>query len=290
VTRRRVIPLVLAVVGLLAVVAVAARGRPLSSHGSGNGGLPHTFWDFAFTTLLILVVLTLLVGAWALMYIRRDPEKPKSFGSRTARALAILIGVAVLVFFVGRHIDLFHLLHPHAKKAHPTHTPTPRSPKGRLPKPGSRSPHFRWAELAVVLGVLALVASAAFASRARRGMPRWGREAEAAALVAALDESLDDLRAEPDLRRAIVAAYARMEAVLGRAGLPRRPSEAPLEYLARALLALDASAGAVRRLTDLFEWARFSQHEPEPSMRDEAVDALVAIRDELRAADPVGAR
>jgi hypothetical protein len=41
----------------------------------------------------------------------------------------------------------------------------------------------------------------------------------------------------------------------------------------------------VRRLTDLFEWARFSHHEPEPSMRDDAVDALVAVRDELRASD-----
>ena len=38
----------------------------------------------------------------------------------------------------------------------------------------------------------------------------------------------------------------------------------------------------MHRLTDLFEWAKFSQHEPEPAMRDEAIDALVAVRDELR--------
>jgi hypothetical protein len=78
-----------------------------------------------------------------------------------------------------------------------------------------------------------------------------------------------------------------METALAAAGLPREPSEAPLEYVERALLALDASADAVRRLTDLFEWARFSQHEPEPSMRDEAVDALVAVRDELRAPERI---
>jgi hypothetical protein len=104
-------------------------------------------------------------------------------------------------------------------------------------------------------------------------------------LAAALDESLDDLRADPDLRRAIVAAYARMESTLAAAGLPRHPAEAPLEYVERALLTLDTSAGAVRRLTDLFEWARFSQHEPEPWMRDDAVDALSAVRDELRASE-----
>jgi hypothetical protein len=106
-------------------------------------------------------------------------------------------------------------------------------------------------------------------------------------LAAALDESLDDLRADEDLRRAIVAAYARMETTLAAAGIPRHHAEAPLEYMERALLTLDASAPAVRRLTDLFEWARFSQHEPEPAMRDEAVDALVAVRDELRASELV---
>ena len=51
----------------------------------------------------------------------------------------------------------------------------------------------------------------------------------------ALDESLDDLRNDPDLRRAIVAAYARMEHALARAGLPRQPAEAPFEYVERAL-------------------------------------------------------
>jgi len=50
----------------------------------------------------------------------------------------------------------------------------------------------------------------------------------------------------------------------------------------RALGDLETSAESVRRLTDLFEWAKFSQHEPEPEMRDDAMDALVAVRDELR--------
>jgi len=76
-----------------------------------------------------------------------------------------------------------------------------------------------------------------------------------------------------------------METALAAAGLPRHPAEAPLEYVERALLTLHTSAGAVRRLTDLFKLARFSHHEPEPSMRDEAVDALIAVRDELRASE-----
>ena len=115
------------------------------------------------------------------------------------------------------------------------------------------------------------------------------RPETAEALAAALDESLDDLRTDPDLRRAIIAAYARMETALAAAGIPRHPAEAPLEYVERALLSLDTSAEAVRRLTELFEWARFSHHEPEPSMRDDAVDALIAVRDELRASELVPA-
>ena len=48
------------------------------------------------------------------------------------------------------------------------------------------------------------------------------------AVSAAVDESLDDLRAEPDPRRAVIAAYARLERVLAAHGLPRFAAEAPL--------------------------------------------------------------
>jgi hypothetical protein len=120
------------------------------------------------------------------------------------------------------------------------------------------------------------------AGRHAKKAPRVWRLGRGEALSLALDESIDDLRNDPDLRRAIVAAYARMEASLAQAGLPRRPSEAPFEYLDRALTALDTSAASVRRLTALFERAKFSHHEPDPAMRDEAVDALIAVRDELR--------
>jgi hypothetical protein len=145
---------------------------------------------------------------------------------------------------------------------------------------------MRWDEVVLVLVMVAGVAVVLAATRpARRPLRPW-RELSQEQVALALDESLDDLRNEPDLRRAIIAAYARMERALAVGGLPRRPSEAPFEYIARALRQLDASADAAEHLTVLFEWAKFSQHEPEPSMRDEAIEALVAVRDELRA--PVG--
>ena len=143
----------------------------------------------------------------------------------------------------------------------------------------SRPPELVRIEREITLGAAIVV----LAGRHAKKTPRVWRLGRGEALSLALDESLDDLRNDPDLRRAIVAAYARMEAALAHAGLPRRPAEAPFEYLERALTTLDTSAGSVRRLTALFEWAKFSHHEPDPAMRDEAVDALVAVRDELRA-------
>ena len=55
------------------------------------------------------------------------------------------------------------------------------------------------------------------------------------ALAQVLSETLDDLRSEPDPRKAVIGAYAKMERTLAARGFPRRESEAPLEYLGRIL-------------------------------------------------------
>jgi Domain of unknown function (DUF4129) len=279
VTWRRLVPLALAVTALIAVVAIAAHGRPLGSGGGTRGGLPLTFWDYLFTTFVIFVVLLMILGIAALLLFRRERVELASYNRRTARALAFLLGISLAVVLIGRHVNLQHLLHPNGSPPSRTATnPKGTGKNGRHRAPTeSRHVQFRWEELVVVLGLLGVLAVATrerLAPKPRRGAPE--------VLAAALDESLDDLRSDPDLRRAIVAAYARMETALAAAGVPRHNAEAPLEYVERALLTLDTSASAVRRLTDLFEWARFSHHEPEQWMRDEAVDALIAVRDELR--------
>jgi hypothetical protein len=100
-----------------------------------------------------------------------------------------------------------------------------------------------------------------------------------------LDETLDDLRAEEDPRKAVIAAYARMERALAAYGLPRSPSEAPDEYLQRIFADLDVSRLSTSRLTALFSWAKFSGHDVAPEMKQEAIEALEAVREELRAAE-----
>jgi hypothetical protein len=105
---------------------------------------------------------------------------------------------------------------------------------------------------------------------------------------AALEETLDDLRAEPDPRRAVIAAYARLERALAANGLPRSPAETQEEYLVRLLRSLDVSERAAQRLTDLFERARFSQHAVDVGMKEDAIEALEQLRDELRRARAAG--
>ena len=102
-------------------------------------------------------------------------------------------------------------------------------------------------------------------------------------VVAAVEESLETLREIPDPRRAIIAAYASMEGSMFRAGLPRRLSEAPVEYVTRILAALVGLSIDLTRLTQLFELAKFSNHEIDEPMRTEAIGALSNIREQLRA-------
>jgi hypothetical protein len=283
VTRHRLPALALIVAALVAIVAVVAHGRPLGA-SAGHGGLPSSFWDYVVTSGIILVVLVCAAVLAATLTTKPETVRPRpSHLQWFLRSLVGIIGFGLSIAIAWRYIHLSRSFQPPSSGGG-----QPPNLDLRKPVKGATSPHFVWAELAFVVGVLVLVGAVYLWTRPKR-RPWEGFRTAPEAVAAALDESLDDLRSDPDLRRAIVAAYARMEKALAAAGLPRRPAEAPLEYVERALLSLDTSGASVRRLTDLFEWARFSQHEPEPSMRDEAVDALEAVRDELRAPVQVAA-
>lgn len=116
---------------------------------------------------------------------------------------------------------------------------------------------------------------------------RQRRPAEAAyasqPIVEAVDEGIDALLAIADPRQAIIAAYASMEASLTRAGVPRKRSDTPLEFLARALAAVAGISTDAGRLTYLFEFARFSAHHVGDSMRSDALEALRNIRTRITA-------
>jgi uncharacterized protein DUF4129 len=139
--------------------------------------------------------------------------------------------------------------------------------------------------LAVALGSLALVLWAFFGER----IIAWWRGAEPsgppAALVTAVDESLDDLRLEPDVRVAIIKCYRRFEVALALSRLPRAPWQTPVEFMREVLARLPLPPGAVRALTGLFERSRFSNELLGPADGHAAWDALMAIKATLAEVD-----
>jgi Domain of unknown function (DUF4129) len=275
VTARRLVAAGGAVTALLVVAGIASHGRPLA--GGGGTGPSATFFDYFATTLFIVAAAILALVVWALA------AQPKG-GAPHARSqwhivstLLTLAAAAVVGALILRHTDLANRLRAATSGNAGRQGGQHARPNGKE----VRDPRLRWDEIAIVLALAGGTVLVVLAGR-RTLRPRpWALRREET-VSQALDESLDDLRADPDLRRAIVAAYARMERALAGAGLARRPAEAPFEYMERALTSLEASAEAARRLTALFECAKFSHHEPGPAMRDEAIDALVAVRDELR--------
>ena len=98
-----------------------------------------------------------------------------------------------------------------------------------------------------------------------------------------LDDTLDDLRAEADPRRAIIAAYARLERVLAANGVARAAvRDRRRSTFAASSPSSSLGSDAVERLTALFARAKFSQHDVDPAMKEEAIGALEQVRDELR--------
>jgi hypothetical protein len=121
-------------------------------------------------------------------------------------------------------------------------------------------------------------------------LERWWRDRDAASVSGAStessDEALDDLRAEPDARAAVVRAYGRFERALACARLPRDPWQTPSEFMRAASARLPLAAASVRRLTGLFELARFSDRPVSGPARDTACDCLDEIRSTIAAEAP----
>jgi hypothetical protein len=274
---RRLVPLGLLVAVLLAAAGIASHGRPLAG-GRGTGPTA-TFFDYVATTLILVALVFLAVAVWSVL-----SQKAAGGGAPRSRwnlltallSFALSATIAALLLHTG-FISRLRNFEQNLNKQQPTHTSRTQPPAGR----NLRNPHLRWDEIAVFIVLIAGTGILLYANRRTRRTPRSWRFGRNDEVALALDESIDDLRNDPDLRRAIIAAYARMEQALARAGIARRPAEAPFEYIERALRSLETSADGAQRLTGLFEWAKFSHHEPEPSMRDEAIAALVAVRDEL---------
>ena len=283
--------LVLAILGLAAVVVAASR-----SGGQGPSGPAGTAVTEAAIiragVILVAVAEVVVFGliAWALWPgERRARRVGHRKGSLAVAVASFLQTASVLVLFWlwlhyrarfgGSGQGLLGGLAP------------PRTFASLPGRAFAVAGGQEWLTLVIVLAVLGLAAT-----RLLRGI-RFGRRGSPLARLAgrlqeAVEESLEELEGEPDPRRAVIAAYARMERSLARVGLARARHEAAFEYLGRLLGLLDASVAPAQRLTDLYQVARFSEHPIDESMKKQAINSLFELRDELReraaAGEPVG--
>lgn len=270
----------LAPVALLVLVCVVVAAS--SGHAVGRGSLESETATGAFATLLfalgaiwlagLLVASPLMTGLTA-----RAEVVQRRRWSEALIVLFLVLAIASVLSGAERLGDR------DGTGNQPVQTIGQQDPRGRGPAGPLETPPIDWVIVITVFGV-ALVAFASVAGMMIRGNKHVRREVEARkALAEILDDTLDDLRAERDPRKAVIAAYSRMERSLATFGLPRRPFEAPVEYLSRVLDELRSGSPAARRLTYLFERAKFSHHSIDAAMKDEAIDAVISLRDELRA-------
>jgi heme/copper-type cytochrome/quinol oxidase subunit 2 len=283
--RGRRVALVLALLALLlAAVAIASTGNtPL---GSGGARRPaDQVVDVAAS--LFLVVMALGVVLMIVLYsLRRDVlaesarlrrQKGRWQGLLVLGIFFLLLAIFVLVPRSHRQNDQLRRVSSAAQNA-----AEEQKRQGRTPY----EPRFTIWPVLVVAGLAGAGLTAAYVSHRARRRALGGGDPELALILAdVVEETLDDLRAERDPRKAVIAAYARLERALAAYGLPRRASEAPEEYVARILGDLEVGSASVQRLTALFARAKFSQHEVDDGMKDEAIETLEQLRAELRAAE-----
>ena len=270
---RTIVAAGLVLAGLLVVVALASRaelggdGPAVTHRPSLPGGV------FAYVYAALLVCGLLAMPFFFYMYARETPHS-KSQRRRARLAPLWLVGFAAVAMFVAtRWGDELRAAFEHLRFWGPAEPPDPDASNAvRPPAPG-------WFPLLVVTSALVGGVGSVFAWRAARRRLRAPSLAET--LGDALEDTLDDVANEPDPRRAIILAYARMEAALDRCGCTRHEAEAPLEYLARVLGELDVPPAPVATLTDLFEHAKFSHHDVGPELKERALAALTEIRADL---------
>jgi len=266
-------------------------GRSLA-HVGGPGRLvsPRSYASDLLVVALAVFALAALFVAYALRpHRRRKEDEPERVGPPPSR-WAALISLVVSFALVGGLIAAFLVLaHRHVSSGAQTPaggiatTPKPPAGTNTAPQHGQLPPLHWWgiAGVGVVVLLAAILVWRAVARPSEAEVETPDRSVE---LREALAVSLDDIEREPDPRRAVIRAYARMERVLGDHGLARRRFETSLEYLGRALATERVSPNATSRLGQLFERAKFSTHDVDSAMKHDALVALRAVRDELEAA------
>jgi len=270
---------------LLALVAAVSRAHHTPGGHAGIHSPPAGVGNYLFTIFAIVLAagFLFLVYEW---FSERDllAQAHRSRQRKgTYRALVLIFLFLALVPMLRNRLHLFQNANS-TKPAHVNKGPHSKQKTKSAHPAIARPPKFEVLPIALATaGGLLLLGYIGLRTmrRARTHLvARYVLEREFESL---LDETLDDLYANQDPRAAIIAAYARMEKLFAARGFARDPAETSMEYLARCVGELRASGAALGRLTGLFQRAKFSTHAIDQPMRDEAIQALTQVRDELRA-------
>jgi hypothetical protein len=259
-----------AALALLGVVAIASTAE-LGSDRALSGSQPAV-------VAVLAVVAAVVIGLGAIAIVG-------GYAAFSGKRGELLFALLVTALFAAVVALMFMPTDAARDEGNPFPTRRP-PPQTQVLEEGSSARNVAAIAAAVVAGtallvaLLALVGAKVRADRRRRRMAAAAAQEEEAVLDA-VEGSLDDLRRERDVRRAIIACYARMERALERAGSARHPAEAPFEYLVRVLERITANGAGARTLTELFERAKFGTGPMEEREKDRAIGALERLRAEV---------
>jgi Domain of unknown function (DUF4129) len=281
---RGVLP-VIGLIGMLAVVAVAAAGHsPAGGASRPSTSTPHLVKDYIGTLALIMLPIGAFLIFWS-AFLRRAyanvplKKSPLYPGQIVPKPLVTVVLIFVILFIVVRY---YH--HPHNTLPGFGRPAAGAGDNGKAKHAQQPyEPHFQWFPVFVIGSLIVGLGGAMAFLALRRRRDEVERAPVRETLAEVLSETLDDLLRERDPRKAVIGAYAKMERTLAARGFPKRESEAPHEYLGRILGIVAGSGHSVRRLTKLFERARFSPHKIDQQMKDDAIESLRGLRAELEA-------
>jgi hypothetical protein len=277
------------VLGLLFIVALGSRSVsfPPSEPGPTSPAPPASLMG----SLVLVAAPAIIAGIVALLLVvlphgrsrGGEVEKAATLFPHTRwwlRVVMVIGTLAIVAVPVGLAIVASNGGDTHATVAG---RPSAAPPAGASIAPTGEPATFRvgWTAVAIVAAASSALV-VVLASGRVRGSRRASTSGRASSHVRrVIFDSIDDLRNENDARRAVIAAYARMEHDLSAMGVARDNTETASEYLGRVLTQLDVTPYSARRLTDLFERAKFGGTEVDDRMKRDAIACLERVAMEV---------
>lgn len=252
-----------AIVALCLVAAGANRSGTYSASVVGGGVTPVLVLAGVAGALLALGGVVMIVYAMS-------PRQRRYAAAATALLVALVV---VAALFSSPNSSRSSPPPPSA--APPTVSAPAASPTSSTPADQSRGAHGDWWAVGIALGAAILVAGLVIGRRPQPTLPEDNDADEIPGPpVAPIGDWRAALEAEPDARRAVIAAYDVMERRLALSGAGRAAWEAPYEYRDRLVAQFGSDARPAPTLTDLFVRARFSEQPVDDAMKQSAIHAL----------------